>query len=207
MEITNHKIGEHFTLITENPLVRSYRVFRSYDGKYFNRDRKLFETWEAENADSYIFPFFPHPVPGLQLSRVNYIPKTQQDLIFEYIDSSSSVVKRERHVFGGLYDESRPGLCIIYGTLYNPSGLPIPNTILEASLNKNGYFLDKVPIMGPVATAVTDERGYFELPLVQGINVTINIPAVSFTTSGYVPKTSTAVLSGYCLLREGYGTH
>ena len=205
MEIINHKIGESFTLITENPLITGYRVFRSFDGKYFNRERKLFEVWEDENKDSYFFPFFPHQVEGLQVSRVNYIPKNQQDLIFEMLDVDLTVVIRERHLFGGLYDESKPDLCVVYGTIYDPSGHPIKNSKVEAVLNKNGYFIDKMPILGPVAIAVTDDRGYFELPLIQGINVTISIPALSFTTSGYVPKASSVLLSGYCLLREGYG--
>jgi hypothetical protein len=206
MEIINHKIGESFTFITEDTRAKSYRVFRSYDGKFFNRERKLFEVWEDVNKNTYIFPLFPHTVPGLQLSRVNYIPKTQQDLIFEILAEDNTVLYRERHLFGGLYDEAKPNLCIIYGTLYDPSGHPVINTKIEASLNKKGYFIDKIPVMGPVATALTDDRGYFELALIQGINVTINIPAIGFVTSGYVPKTSSSQLSTYCLLREGYGT-
>lgn len=204
MQIVNHKIGESFYLLVEDASVITYKVIRSSDGKYFNRERQLFEVRTPGDDTQYLFPLFPSEIQGVKVSRVNYIPKIQQDLVFEF-SSDTGVVYRERHLFGGMYDESNPNLCIVYGTLYDPSGRPMPNVRVEASLNRNGYFIDKVAIMGPVASAVTDDRGYFEMPLIQGINVTITVSSLAFSTTGYVPTSPSVKLSGYCLLKEGYG--
>ena len=201
METINHKIGEKFSLLSDLPSTSVYRVARVSDGKYFNRDTREFEVLPIDST-SFTFTLYNHSIPGLTVSEVEYIPTGQQDLIFEFVSSQGIVVKRERHVFGGLRDKNSPKVSVLFGTIYDISGSPIRNAKIEVSLNKAGYFIDKNPIIGPMATAVSNDSGYFELPLIQGINVTITISAIGFVTNGYVPSVSVIELSPYCLLRE-----
>jgi uncharacterized secreted protein with C-terminal beta-propeller domain len=177
-------------------------VARVSDGKYFNKDTREFDRYTTDNYTSFVFTLYNHHIPGLTVSEVEYIPVGQQDLIFEYVDSIGTVLKRERHVFGGSRDKNAPKACVIFGTIYDTSGSPIRNATVKVSLNKAGYFIDKNPIVGPELSTVSDESGYFELAVIQGVNVTITIPAIGFVTSGYVPLISVVELSPYSLLRE-----
>lgn len=206
MQTFNHKIGEQFTLVLESPDAVTYRILRATDGRYFNKANRSFEVIasEAERASFCDIPLANHPSgAALKSANINFLPRIQLDLIFEYRNATGETLLFERHTFGGFTELSKPGLCVIFGTLYDPSGNPLVGTKIDAALNKSGYYIDKHPIISPAITTVTDERGYFELPLIQGINVTISIPATGFTTRGYVPKQSNLELSGYCLVREG----
>lgn len=203
--LIEHKIGEQFVLLSDLPAPSLYRVYRAIDGKYFNSFTSSFEFMPVPNSVNYDFPLYPHPtIPYLSLSRINYLPRIPLDLVFEFLSASNKAVplSLERHTFGGFFDEKKPHLCILYGTIFDPSGNPLKNTAVETYLNRSGYFVDKFPIIGKTASALTDDRGYFQLPIMQGLNVTVTIPATGFTTTGYVPKYSSLELTGYCLVRE-----
>jgi hypothetical protein len=200
----NHKIGEQFTLVSDIPSARTYRIFRASDGRYFNKINRSFEVIEAPSRASFCdMSLSAHPSgSSLLYSHINFLPRIQLDLVFEFHDINGIIVGFERHTFGGYTELSRPGLCVLFGTLYDPSGNPLVGTRVDAALNKSGYFIDKHPIISPATSSLTDSRGYFELPLIHGINVTVSIPATGFTTRGYVPKTGTLELTGYCLVKE-----
>lgn len=208
MEIINHKLGEKFTLLTElPPEATTYRVARVTDGRFYNKLKRQFETYISSDINNFLFNLHTHHIPGLASSEVEYLPEAQQDLIFEFlqkdIDGNYHVVSRERHVFGGFKDKDSPKLCIIFGYIYDPSGRPVVGARVDATLNRNGYFIDKTPLLAPTSYAITDDSGYFEMPLMQGINVTITIAALGFVTKGYVPLLSNVKLSAYCLSSEG----
>lgn len=199
----NHRIGEQFTLITPSVSAESVRIFRATDGRYFNKLNNSFEviTSEEQREALSTLSLTNHPSgTPLKSLAVTFLPRVQLDLVMEYRDSQGNTLYYERHVFGGYAELSRPNLCVIFGTLYDPSGNPIVGARVDASLNKSGYYIDKHPIIGPAVSVVTDERGYFELALMQGINVTISIASTGFNTRGYVPKKPAVELSGYCLL-------
>lgn len=203
--LVEHKIGEQFVLLSDLPAPSLFRVYRSVDGKYLNNFTSGFELMGAVNSANYDFPLYPHPsISYLSLSRINFLPRIPLDLVFEFFAAGDKTtpLRLERHTFGGFFDEKKPKLCILYGTIFDPSGNPVRNAAVETYLNRSGYFVDKFPIIGKTSSALTDERGYFELPLMQGLNVTVTIPAIGFTTTGYVPKYSSIELTGYCLVRE-----
>lgn len=200
IDVLTHKIGEKFTLVTDVPIDSKVRVIRSVDGRHYNKVDKLFETFNPLNTSKYDFDL-TQLTDSLSKLFVDFIPKTVNDLVFEFRDGSGEYLYSERHTFGGFYDASTPNKCIIYGTVLTPSGTPCNNVKVEALLNKSGYFIDKHPLLGPVAGTYTNEIGYFELPLIQGISVTINIPSSNFTTSGFVPNVPSLELSPYCLLK------
>lgn len=206
MQTFNHKIGEKFTLLTNYPTTNVYKVMRVIDGKAFNRSTSKFEVFNPLEPNSFYFPLFQHQIEGLTSSEVYYLPEFQMDLVFEFlqpdIDGNYTPFAHERHLFGGFRDKDTPKLCVVYGTIYDPTGAAVKGARIDATLNRQGMFIDKTPMVSPTAYAVTDDAGYFELPLMQGINVSINIPAIGFCTNGYVPMYSSVKLSPYCLLRE-----
>lgn len=199
IDVITHRIGEKFTLVTDVPVTSKVRVLRSSDGRYLNKVDKLFETFNPLNITKYEFELSPLN-DALSKLFVDFIPRTQNDLIFEFRNDDGIHLQSERHTFGGFHDANVPNKCILFGNIMNPSGQPLSNAKVEALLNKSGYFIDKHPLLGPVAGTYTDENGYFELPLLRGISVTVNIPSTSFTTSGYVPNLPSIELSPYCLL-------
>lgn len=202
----SHKIGEQFTFITEAKDAANYVIYRASDGKYFNTLTRSFDSPDLvspESISNYLNPLKNHPATSnLKTSKVTFLPRQPLDLIFEVRTLTGESLSFERHLLGGYSEPNKPGICVIFGTLYNPSGAPIVGARVDANLNRSGYYIDKHPVISPASSAITDERGYFELPLIQGINVTISIPSTGFTTGGFVPKQQSLELSGYCLLRE-----
>ena len=203
MQIIPHKIGEKFTLISTLGLDHTYRVFRTFDGKYFNKQTQKFEQFNDSYSSDFEFYLYPHPTSSLlRVSRVNYLPKLPLDLIFEFMDKDKNIVFMERHTYGGFHDESKPQTCIVFGKIYDPMGHPISNARVEVAVNRDAYFTNTFSNVGPSTFTVTDSAGYFELPLVKGLQVTINIPATGFVTSGFVPTTLEAVELNYTCLSK-----
>lgn len=203
IETIKHHIGENFTLILDIP-EQFYLTIRSVaDGKVFNFENKTFEPFNS------VIPYTaPHietsspfaTLPILQSIKLDFLPRKSQDLLFEIRSVlNNNLLKIERHVYGG-YSDPALKKCTIFGTLIDPSGRPIIGAKVEVFLNKTGYFIDKVPLMGPSITSLSNETGYFELDLLQGMDVTISVPAIALTTRGYVPLTTSLELSPYCLL-------
>jgi hypothetical protein len=107
----------------------------------------------------------------------------------------------ERHVFGEEDNSYGPPTTLIYGTLLDVSGRPIPGQKVEVYLNKSGYFTHKAGIVGYASSTLTNESGYWELPVMIGIDITISIPVVGFIQSGYVPPVASVELNSETLLR------
>lgn len=198
IKTVNHNIGEKFVLLTELPTSSVYRIFRSFDGKFFNKVTSMFEEYSA--TSNYEFTLYPHPAStGISSSRVNYLPNIPLDLVFEFLDANKVPVGYQRHTFGGFFDESKPSLCVIYGKVTDISGRPIPNARIEVSANKNPYFIRTYANIGPSTYTVSDEAGYFQIPLIKGIEVTVSIPATGFSVVGYVPNKDSVELKPNCL--------
>lgn len=107
----------------------------------------------------------------------------------------------ERHVFGGEESASDSSTCVIYGTLLDVSGNPLSGQKVEVYLNRAGYYTHKAGLVGYAATALTDESGYWEIPVIIGLDITINIPIIGFSQSGFVPALSTVELTPETLLK------
>lgn len=113
---------------------------------------------------------------------------------------SDAEVSYERHLFGGRHSINEPTTCRVYGTLKDVSGSPLEGQKVEAYLNRAGFFTHKAGLIGYAATALTDETGYFELPLIVGLDVTINVPIIGFTQRGFVPNLTSVELTSQTLL-------
>lgn len=107
----------------------------------------------------------------------------------------------ERHVFGGEVNASESVTCTIYGTLLDVSGKPLSGQKVEVYLNRAGYFTHKAGLVGYAATALTDESGYWEIPIIAGLDITLSIPIIGFTQSGFVPTLSSVELTPETLLK------
>jgi hypothetical protein len=200
IEVFQHKIGEKFSLVTDLP-ASILRIYRSSDAKYFNTVVKRFEDYNTTTASQYVMATSPLLGTGLNTLTIDFLPKTQNDLIFEFIDPQNlNIIGRERHLYGGYFDPTSSPLCVVYGTVINPSGKPMEGVRVDAFINRGGYFVDKHPIVGPETSAITDGLGYFEMPLLQGISVTVTISELGFKSSGFVPKISSLELTPYCFL-------
>jgi len=193
-----HKINEKVVIVKEQVSTLTLTIRRISDGYYFNNSTSLFEAYNAANASYYTYPFvalFDTTLVSLTLAT---LPDIVQDLLFTYTDNG--IVTWERHIFGGTEVINSPSRCIIYGTLLDVSGAPISNQPVKADLNRAGYFVSKSGIIGEAASTLTDETGYFELPLVTGLDVTINIPIIGFSVKGYVPSVASVELTSQALL-------
>jgi len=205
MQIISHNLGEKFTLLSTLPLTHIYRIFRTFDGNYFNKQTGKFEALNPTYASQYEFQLFQHPTSSvLRMSRVNYLPKLPLDVVIEFLNPADKAtpVLLERHLFGGFHDENRPPTCLVFGRIFDPMGNPISNARVEVAVNRDAYFVNTYSNVGPSTFTVTDASGYFELPLVKGLQVTINLPAIGFVTNGYVPNLEAVELSHNCLVKR-----
>lgn len=207
---TVHKVNERVTLLHERPFERlQMRIRRITDGYYFHPTQLSFvPADQAGTVSWYEFEEF-FDIPGLKTLNIITLPSVAQDLLFEYRafaedeeeeDAPAYEYFYERHIFGGLNTVSQPQLCTVYGTLIDVSGKPLAGQKVEAFLNRSGFFTHKAGLIGYASTTLTDGTGYFELPLVVGLDVTINVPIIGFTTRGVVPNAVSVELSSQCLL-------
>lgn len=110
-------------------------------------------------------------------------------------------VSHEKHVFGTPDNATQPQICRVFGTLLDVSGKPLVGQKVEVFLNRAGYFTHKAGLIGYAATTISDESGYWELPIIVGLDVTINVPIVGFSQSGFVPPLVSVELSPETLLK------
>jgi len=195
-----HKINERVVLIKEQVSALTLVIRRNSDGYYWNTSTSVFEAYNAINAGNgqYTYAFTALFDTTLVTLTLATLPDTVQDLLFIYTDNG--VTTWERHIWGGSEVINSPSRCIVYGTLLDVSGTPLANQPVKAELNRAGYFVSKSGIIGEAASTLTDETGYFELPLVTGLDVTINIPIIGFTVKGYVPSVASVELTSQALL-------
>lgn len=132
------------------------------------------------------------------------VPFDQGPTLYDSLEISDIKVYSnffERHVFGGEVSASENATCTIYGTLLDVSGNPMAGQKVEVYLNRAGYFTHKSGLVGYAATALTDESGYWEIPIIIGLDVTINIPVIGFSQSGFVPALTSVELTPETLLK------
>lgn len=197
MVTVDHKINERVVLIRESDSDVTLRIRRIADGYYFNHQTTDFESYNSSNDAHYSVLMQDFDTGLKQLTLVS-LPDVAQDLLFIFTNDDGSVY--ERHIFGGPASVNEPTLCTVYGTLKNVSGEALSGQKIEAYLNRAGYFTHKAGLIGYAATALTDETGYFELPLMVGLDVTITVPIIGFTSRGFVPNTPSVELTTQALL-------
>lgn len=110
-------------------------------------------------------------------------------------------VSGEYHVFGLQDNASQPQLCTIFGTILDVSGRPMSGQKVDIYLNKSGYFVHKAGLIGYAASAISDESGYWEIPVIIGLDVTVSIPVIGFSQSGFVPALTSVELTPETLLK------
>ena len=175
-----HRLGEQITVLRESTEPLTLTIRRVSDGFYFNWLSKRFDEESSSDNVIELLPFFEDGT--LQTRYVSGLPSNSQDLLFMYSDGH-----RERRIFGYSTTSGSNNTCIVYGTLLDVSGAPLSGVRVEAYLNSNGYFVNATGLVGTSSTALTDSSGYFELPLIMGMDVTITIPALGFFSKGKVP--------------------
>lgn len=226
-----HKIDERLSLLRDTPKdglrVRIRLISSSDEPYYFDPSVNHFVALsEVLDEDSLWLEFSDfQSSDNLKTLNIVTLPTKVQDLLFEYQsfdyttnpdypatsdvefipDPSTIEDFYERHIFGGPRSVAEPSLCNIYGTLKDVSGKPLSGQKVEAYLNRAGFFTHKAGLIGYAATTLTDDTGYFELPLVVGLDVTINIPIVGFTTRGFVPNLDSTKLTTQTLLSYSPG--
>jgi len=202
-----HKIGESYTAVrAAQGVEQEVSIRRISDGYWFNFISGNFENYVTASDNSYrsVFETIPDNPEFVKVD-INNLPDISFEAVFVYKDidvdgQGTDVEEYERHVFGGRTLADEPNTCKIFGTLRDVSNKPLAGQKVEAYLNRAGYFTHKAGLIGYATTVLTDESGYFELPLIQGLNVTISAPIIGFTQRGFVPTISSVELSPSTLL-------
>jgi len=202
-----HKIGESYSVIRKaQGESQELSIRRVTDGFWYNFLSQSFEDYITSSDSSYRkeFSVFEDNPEFVKID-LNQLPNEMFDSVFVFRDinvdgQGTNVEEYERHVFGEREVNNKPNTCIIFGTLRDVSNNPMKGEKVEAYLNRAGYFTHKAGLIGYAATVLTDEAGYFEIPLVQGLDVTINVPIIGFTQRGFVPRINSVELTTETLL-------
>lgn len=206
MTTVKHRINERVVLVRNRNLGDvKLRIYRVKDGYIFNKISSEFEPFNSGSVQNYDIPFDGESegnstVADHKVLTLLTLSDRAQDLLFAYLNEEDEQVEVERHIFGTSGVVNEPSICTVQGFLKNVSGEPLIGQKVEAYLNRAGYFTHKSGLVGYAASAITDDTGYFELPLMVGLDVTISIPVIGFTTRGIVPSTASVVLSSHALL-------
>jgi hypothetical protein len=206
--VFRHKINESVSLlrqVSDVDAVLTVRVRRLADDWLFNFITAQFEE-EGGTASNYIATLNTID-PTLRFLVVDELPATTQDLLFQYTETvtANSVIvfeetSYERHLFGSESLSGGNSLCTVYGTLLSVAGTPLVGQKVEAFLNRSGFFTHKAGLVGTAANTITDDTGYFEMPLLRGLDVTITVPIIGFSVRGFVPNTTSVELTSNALL-------
>lgn len=208
----NHKLNARVSLLQELETpgaVLTLRIMKWSDGLYLNFTTSTFEMIVGGAESDYVLAFNELSDTGLQSLVLDTLPSTVQDLLFEYTETVydvdettvlSTSVRYERHLFGGGATLGGVTLCTVYGTLIDVSGKPLANQKVESFLNRGGFFTHKSGLVGNAVHTITDDAGYFELPLIIGLDVTISIPVIGFSVRGFVPNVQSVQLTSQSLL-------
>lgn len=204
MLLFTHQIGEKPIIVREDDSIEYYvRIRRVSDAHYFDIDTEAFvDLDEVEAEDVWIEMGQYNGSNDLKGITLDFLPKGVLDLLFEYRKGDEFLYESdgfERRQFGK--PSIDPDTCVVFGTILDVSGKPVAGQRVDAFLQRTGFFTDKSGLVGFSSSTLTDSAGYFELPLVQGTDVRISIPAIGFVTAGKVPFTEHTELSHTCLLR------
>ncbi len=85
-----------------------------------------------------------------------------------------------------------PPLCVVFGTVVDANGQPntdvqVLATIVSTKDTKDGQIVDEFGVTGKQIEAFTDDAGFFEIPLMQGANVCLDIPKIELKREICVP--------------------
>lgn len=175
----SHKIGEPFKVVRAEQNDPTFLTVRQLYGDNFYLDFGS-STFVEDPVSVELEPLVDSDVVIYDFNGT--FPVTVGDYLFEY--TSGTDVEHEVHRVGN--SAANVAQCVIYGTLLNLSGNPIPGQVVEAMLNR-GYFPHKSGTAASRVSTVTDEAGYFELVLRPGLDVTIAIPSLGYVQRGLVP--------------------
>jgi hypothetical protein len=177
-EITVNGVDVPNTLVSVQPQ-GSAQSFKFFLENLILGDEVEIKAWALPFAIPGTFSQNPPIVSDVIVSRISY----------------------EKRIFGGSVLSSQPQVCTIYGRLLDVSGKPMVGQKIEVYLNRAGYFTHKAGLVGYAATALSDETGYWEIPIIVGLDVTINVPIIGFSQSGFVPPASSVELTPETLLK------
>ena len=192
-------------MVSEKPLLpaTTIRVLRSSDGFFFNRTTRLFTPTAVSTMTAVDYTYTLNSITNTTLTSAGFydLPQTATDLIFEYTTATTiPTVTYERHMFGQPYTNSTAATCKLFGYLKTVDGRPLYNARIDVHVLRDSYLKDYMSSVGNAFYALSDETGYFELDLVQGINVLITVPMLGMNVQGRVPASPTLELSTTCLL-------
>jgi hypothetical protein len=96
-------------------------------------------------------------------------------------------------------DPVRPPTCIVYGKLLDLDGVPMEGVeilfhVVTTEKFKSGQFVGNTEVNAAETPAFADADGDWEIELMQGADVQINIPASNLVKRFIVPATDTAAL-------------
>lgn len=94
-----------------------------------------------------------------------------------------------------------PDGCVVYGTCVTPSGGPSEGVRVKVTVlnTPKGYFKSGNTVCNPpnVSQVITDSAGYWELELVQGADVRVEIPRAGIDIERTVPATASQDISSW----------
>lgn len=89
-----------------------------------------------------------------------------------------------------------PPLCVVFGVVIDADGTPntdvsVKGTIVSTKDTKDGQIVDSFGITNKAIEAFTDDNGFFEISLLQGASVILNIPTIELNREIAVPAQAT----------------
>jgi hypothetical protein len=86
--------------------------------------------------------------------------------------------------------------CIIYGYVYDASGRALEGAVVTAAVaSEPEYAASTVGVSSAAITTVADTAGYFELTLLQGIEVNLRVAAMDYAKKVTVPAAANVEFS------------
>jgi len=85
-----------------------------------------------------------------------------------------------------------PPICVVFGTVVNADGQPNTNVQVKATIvstkdTKDGQIVGAHGVTSEQIETFTDDAGFFEITLLQGANVILNIPPIELEQEVCVP--------------------
>ena len=168
--------------------IAGYEIERSDDGITYNKIADITHNLNDVNVyDAAIGRFYYNDTSG---TSTNWYKIRAIDAAAN--ESGYTVAKQA--------SPPTPDICVVYGTILDANGTPETESqvqvyVKNTEASKEGQFVNSYGVTAAPIETFTNDAGFWEVDIMRGATVRINIPAINLDTEVIIPDAVSAEIT------------